>query len=513
MPYFASNTPENTVHNMMSRPAVSGDGKFSPDAKNLPLVESSQVVMLKDGDVFEMTAEMVQQKVGDIVMKRLAYNRQIPGPRIEVEQGATITLKLTNKLDIPTTLHPHGLRLDDTSDGVPISMMGKQKDILPGETFSYALKFPDVGVFWYHPHLREDYTQEMGMYGDFVVRSKDPNYFGKVDREEFLMVDDFAKNIPFFKGYTNYSLMGRYGNLFLINNLADFHLTAKRGEKIRFYITDTSNTRVFDVKIDGGAMKLVGGDLGRIEQEKKIDHLVLAPAERAIIEVQFEDDGVFPILHRGQKIGEIEVLPSDLHPIETLSFQKNPDDYAVIRKDFEKFLKAPADKRLRITMEMNGMGEMENMGGMMQNGSGMMGKSPLGLEDGIEWEDSMPMMNASTTDKNTKWILEDTQTKKQNMDIQWQFKKGDLVKIEVFNDPNTHHPMQHPLHFHGQRFVVLSRDGKPNDDLQWKDTVLIPSGQKIEILLDASNPGSWMAHCHIAEHLQAGMMLHFDVTE
>ena len=97
------------------------------------------------------------------------------------------------------------------------------------------------------------------------------------------------------------------------------------------------------------------------------------------------------------------------------------------------------------------------------------------------------------------------------MNIDWSFNQGDVVKIRIFNDPDSMHPMQHPIHFHGQRFVVLSRDGVVNNNFQWKDTTLIPTGQTIDILVEMSNPGTWMTHCHIAEHLHAGMMFGFKV--
>ena len=73
------------------------------------------------------------------------------------------------------------------------------------------------------------------------------------------------------------------------------------------------------------------------------------------------------------------------------------------------------------------------------------------------------------------------------------------------------HGMQHPIHLHGQRFLVLAVNGVPNEDLSWKDTVLVPAGSVVDILLDTTNPGDWMLHCHIAEHLSAGMMMHFTV--
>ena len=95
------------------------------------------------------------------------------------------------------------------------------------------------------------------------------------------------------------------------------------------------------------------------------------------------------------------------------------------------------------------------------------------------------------------------------MDIAYDFKVGDKVKIRLVNDEESEgsdHLMQHPIHFHGQRFLVLAVDGEPNENLVWKDTVLVEKGQSVDILLDVTNPGDWMFHCHIAEHLSNGMM-------
>jgi suppressor of ftsI len=123
----------------------------------------------------------------------------------------------------------------------------------------------------------------------------------------------------------------------------------------------------------------------------------------------------------------------------------------------------------------------------------------------------MPMMNAASTTDNTRWFLVDKDTGKKNMDINRSFTQNQPVKIRIYNDPESVHPMQHPVHFHGQRFLVVEKNGKKNTNLVWKDTVLVPTGEYVDILLDPSNPGTWMAHCHIAEHLTAGMMMKFEV--
>ncbi len=130
----------------------------------------------------------------------------------------------------------------------------------------------------------------------------------------------------------------------------------------------------------------------------------------------------------------------------------------------------------------------------------------------VEWVDGMPMMNWLSSAKQVRWIIRDDATGKENMDIDWHVKQGSVVKLEIFNDPRSFHPMQHPIHLHGQRMLVISRDGVPTKNLVWKDTVIIPVGETVDLLIDASNPGAWMLHCHIAEHLGSGMMtvLHVD---
>ena len=133
--------------------------------------------------------------------------------------------------------------------------------------------------------------------------------------------------------------------------------------------------------------------------------------------------------------------------------------------------------------------------------------------DGLEWEDLMPEINRQTNTENMIWQLVDRETGAENADITWAFRVGDRVKIRLANEMDQDHPMHHPFHIHGAgRFLVLSRDGAPEENFVWKDTVLIRAGQTVDILLDVTNPGLWMAHCHIAEHTESGMMFSFDVA-
>ncbi|MEZ4200670.1 MAG: multicopper oxidase domain-containing protein [Candidatus Paceibacterota bacterium] len=340
--------------------------------------------------------------------------------------------------------------------------------------------------------------------------------------------------------------MGRFGDTILINDREDYSFTVKQGEISRIFVTNVANTRTFDIAFENADMKLVGGDNGRIQQEVMIDDFVIAPSERYVIELLYADAGTYPITHRGETVGQVALSQVvQINVWYSTHFAQNASDYTELRSQMDTFLAKAPDKRLRLDIEMKGMAGMQMMNQMQNSGDGetvnlmgmemsregaiehcqmmpqMAGCEPFlnadseeeveHSEDGIEWEDDMAMMNQMSTDESIEWVIEDQDTGKQNGDIDWTFKQNDLVKVRVYNDENGMHPMQHPLHFHGQRFIVLAVDGEANENLQWKDTVLIQRGQTYDLLIDMSNTGTWMAHCHIAEHLHSGMMFQFKV--
>ncbi|MEK7148165.1 MAG: multicopper oxidase family protein [Patescibacteria group bacterium] len=501
-------------------------GSFSTDITGLAEVKSSEIVELKNGDSYDLTALIVKKTIGNNVVKMLAYNGMIPGPMIKVEQGAEITLNFTNNTDVDATIHSHGVRLKNKFDGIPDVT---QKEVSPGESFTYKVKFPDEGMYWYHPHIREDYAQELGLYGNYLVVPSDRNYWSPVNREVALFIDDIlmasSKIAVFSKASADHTLMGRFGNTMLVNGETDYTLQAKTGEVIRFYITNSANTRTFNISIPGAKMKLVGADGGKYERETWSDGVILSPSERAIVEVLFTNAGSYKLEHktpeRTYTLGTIAVSPEKVTTSYGKEFgvlRSNSDiqsEIDALRSSFNK----PADKRLKLSigigMDMQGMMQQEQTGGynmhMMGNGQSISNGLMMASGDPIEWEDSNTMMNAMSNPDMMKWVILDEDTGKKNMDIDWNFKVGDKVKIKIENGRNSMHPMQHPIHFHGQRFLVLSTNGKLNDNLVWKDTTLVQNGDTVEILVEMTNPGEWMAHCHIAEHLEANMIFGFTV--
>jgi FtsP/CotA-like multicopper oxidase with cupredoxin domain len=158
----------------------------------------------------------------------------------------------------------------------------------------------------------------------------------------------------------------------------------------------------------------------------------------------------------------------------------------------------------------HGHGHEEHRGhGHDQHGKADHARDPA---QGIEWEDDMVEVNRMTTPANMRWKLVDRQTGAENAQIDWTFRVGDQVKLRLVNELDSDHPMPHPFHVHGAgRFLILARDDVVEPNLVWKDTVLVRTGETVDVLLDVTNPGRWMAHCHIAEHHESGMMFSFNV--
>ena len=503
--------------------------------EKLSAAQAPIVVELKHGDTFDLTAGFVQKKLGNRSYRMLAYNGSIPGPLIKAEQGAEVTINFKNNTDIETTVHSHGIRLDNQFDGVPEVT---QEVIKPGQSYTYKVKFPDAGMYWYHPHVREDYAQELGLYGNYLVVPSDANYWSPVNREVALFLDDIlieSGKINLSRQGADHTLMGRYGNVMLVNGLpaeasaqageTNYTLAAQKDEVIRFYITNAANARPFNFAIKGVKLKLVGADGGAYEKDEWKDSVVLGPSERAIVEVLFDKSGSFAIQNttpdQTYAIGSINVSEDPIAVSYASEFAELKTHSATVKSidPLRSYFDRAPDKRMAFSVDMSGAPMQMQMGGghMMPDGT-MMGstmmRSMMDLSsDGIEWDDANKMIGSMSNTDNVKWKIVDQDTGRENMDIDWEFKLGQPVKIRIFNAPNSMHPMQHPIHFHGQQFLVLARNGVPEIGLAWKDTVLVPSGQTVDILLNPTNPGTWMAHCHIAEHLESGMMMKFDVAE
>ena len=531
---------------------------FPTDPAGLPEARPTELVELADGDRFDLRIAPVAKRLGDATVRMLAYNRSIPGPTLKVREGAEVVVDIENQGDMDATVHWHGLRLENRYDGTHET----QTPIAVGEGYSARVSFPDPGVYWYHPHIREDYGQEMGLYATVLVEPADPDYWPPAHRELALTLDDIlledGKVAPFSRGETTYAAMGRFGDVLLVNGESDLSLDAKLAEVVRFYLTNTANTRVFKVALPGARMKLVGGDSGHVEREEFVEHVILAPSERVVVDVLFERAGELALEHRTPQrtfaLAAIRVSDQPAEPSleEQFHVLRANADMVAERERIAPYVDAEPDHTLAFIAEMHmeapagdapaafvcpmhshvvsdepghcpecGMKLLpaalvtEADGGHEHLGHGHDHEGHAhATAGGIEWEDDMVDVNRMTTPANMRWKIVDRDTGAENAAIDWRFRVGDRVKIRLLNEMAGDHPMHHPFHVHGAgRFLILSRDGVAEPNLVWKDTVLVRTGETVEILLDVTNVGRWMAHCHIAEHHESGMMFSFEVTE
>jgi FtsP/CotA-like multicopper oxidase with cupredoxin domain len=615
------------ITNPIREEPASRDDLFTTETTGLSEAARPQVIRLHDGDRFELRIEPVRKRLDDAELRMLGYNGSIPGPTLHVDEGSEITVQVTNDGDVEATVHWHGLRLENRFDGVPHET---QAPIPIGGTFTYKVQFPDVGFYWYHPHIREDFGLEMGLYGTIIVEPADPSYWPTVDRQLSITLDDLLVEeghiAPFHRSGPNYTAMGRFGNVMLINGETEFSGEAAIGEVVRLYLVNTANTRIFNFALRGGRMKLVGGDSGRYERETFVDEVMLAPSERAVLDVVFDTPGEARLEHR---------TPDRVYDLGSFAVQGNSTtaaaaSFEALRSDpqltaehqsIDRDLERPPDKVLAFVASMPLLyGDdvapassyacpmhpevtstepgtcpkcgMQMLPVRLEKGTPTSYACPMHPEvtssepgtcpkcsmkllavrseetpasyvcpmhpevtssepgtcpkcgmklvpadtlpatepkpsedavrheheehepnDGLEWEDLMPEINRASEPGNMRWMLIDKETGAENGAITWAFTVGDRVKIRLVNEMESDHPMHHPFHVHGAgRFLVLSRDGEPESNLAWKDTVLVPAGRTVDVLLDVSNPGLWMAHCHIAEHAQSGMMFSFNVS-
>ncbi len=388
------------------------------------------------------------------------YNGQVPGPTIEANVGDTLVVRLTNRLDEPTTIHWHGIRLPAAMDGTQVV----QPVVQPGETFEYRFTVPDAGTFWYHSHHNETVQMERGLYGALVVRDAGEV---KVDRERVLLLDDmklrrngdFAKFGGWFEAH-----MGREGDVRLVNGKIDPTLDVAAGQVERWRVINASSARYVQLSIGGEEFSIVGTGGGLIEDPVPVRELLLVPGDRA-------DLVVGPFM-------EDTVLSVNSTPYNRHTGKHKVERFATVRVGARRESAALIPARMR-SIEL------------------------LATPDATP-NRVVTMSERLSLRRGTDFMI--------NGEMHHNDKPVTVGELQVWDVVNASH-MDHPFHLHGFFFQVLSVNGVAPAFLAWQDTVNVPPKGVVRIAwMPDDRPGFWMYHCHILEHHAGGMMANFAVV-
>ncbi|MHA1536309.1 MAG: multicopper oxidase family protein [Alphaproteobacteria bacterium] len=402
------------------------------------------------------------------------YNAVNPGPVLRARQGSQLNITVRNRLAEPTSVHWHGLRVANEMDGVPYIT---QAPIAPGKDFHYALSLPDAGTYWYHPHVNGSEQVGRGLAGALVVEEANPP---RVDRDLIWVLDDWrltrrAAIADDFGHRHDLSHAGRLGNTVTINGRLPSQFTVRAGERIRLRLVNVANARTFGLKFEGHAPRIVALDGQPVSaHEPPGGTIVLAAGQRADV-----------ILDATGKPGaKTRVLDAyyrrNAYKLIDLVYAKTPLRPATPDWPFDLAKNPLAAPRLKSAQRHEILIEGGAMGGRIT----ARGVQPM-HRDAMWAIDGGAMME---TAKGWKPIL--------------TLKRGSSHILRLDNRT----VFDHPMHLHGHSFRVIARNDKPTVHGEWRDTVMVRPRETVEIAFVADNPGNWMFHCHILEHMQAGMM-------
>lgn len=380
-----------------------------------------------------------------------AYDGSLPGKLLRAKVGDKVIVHFRNDLADPTTIHWHGLRISDQMDGSP-----RVRDpVKPGTEFTYEFVVPDAGSYWYHPHVDAAAQVEHGLYGPIVVfdPKRDPTY----DAERYLVLDDIRleKSGAISPESSMDGMMGgRFGNVLLTNGrpVKEALASVEQGTIERWRIVNTANARTMDIGVEGASFRVIATDGGLLPEPYTTKRLLVAIGQRYDLEVTYDRPGTTKLLSYVETDEGTTAIPA--FTADVAASERAPRE--IVWPSVTLPDRAP-------------------------------GSTATIILDATQ-KGSMP------------WTING---KADPMDPIFTWNQGSTVDVTIVNRAAT----EHPFHLHGQFFQILD-DKQPG----LKDVVLVPPTGTVKIRAYVDNPGHWMAHCHILEHAEMGMMSEIAVT-
>jgi len=408
------------------------------------------------------------------------YNGDSPGPTIRGRRGEQIRVLFENDLGVPSTIHWHGIRLENQMDGVPGLT---QSPVLPGESHLYEFTVPDAGTYWYHAHFNSLEQVARGLYGPLIVDGDADHLDGM--KEVVIVLDDWwvGKNGRFIDGFTDWTQGkpgGRIGNIVTVNGAPPgTRLGVPTGQAVRLRLINSANAREFFLdfqQLNASVVAVDGQPLPRPVQPQS--PLRLGPAQRIDVSfVQGGDDEV-NLIEASGTLGAQSVLATlisergSVAPIKLLPLKSNN----LAEPDRSKAVEIP------FIMTGGSIAEIEGVfhQGERRNSIALSHAQQIWAFNGVADLPEAPL---------------------------FRVERGTSVRLLMENRTGWSHAM----HVHGHHFKVIGTADELSPDM-WRDTIMIDRNQNLEIAFVADNPGRWLFHCHMLQHAVSGMRTWFEVT-
>jgi FtsP/CotA-like multicopper oxidase with cupredoxin domain len=398
----------------------------------------------------------------------LSFNGGYPSPVIRAKQHKPVRIRVVNQLDEPTTIHWHGMRIPIGMDGVPFL---SQPPIMPGDTFDYEFTPPDAGSFWYHPHMNSIEQLGKGLVGALIVDEAEKPDF---DADLVLCMKNWhIKDDGSFTALTtpqNAFRMGTPGRVMTINGEMHPTYDVPAGGAIRVRLLNVDNTLVYDVTSTDSDAQIIAIDGNSIAQPRTLSNHLIAPGMRL-------DLGVIA----SSKVGE------------TVTFKHKNKPLVTLRTVTSKL----KDRRLP-TLPLNPIPAPD-----LENAET--------IKFAFEWNANITPIHKDGKVNYNFWTMNRRSWEGMSKgNIPAPLAKLELGKTYIFELANLTQ-YHHPIHIHGHTFTVLKSNKKAITPFH-TDTVLLGQNETVIAALVADNPGRWMYHCHIIEHLKTGFMGYVEVS-
>jgi blue copper oxidase len=423
-----------------------------------------------------LIAKTRQANINGTTMNVLGYRDGLLGPTIRVQNGQNINIKLKNELSEHTNLHCHGLLIPATMDGHPEQMVS------PNTSFDYQFAInQQAGTNWYHPHIHGSTGKQVtqGLSGLFIVESPQEKALNlpSGDFEIPLIIQDkrlSGSSIQYSPTMMD-KMNGYLGTTFLVNGTAEGFLNVS-SRYYRFRVLNGSSARMYNLALSNGKpIIVIGADGGFLAKPENVTQILLAPAERVDILIDFSGNATGTEIYLESKTFNTMGSSNGTQGFKLLKFVVNKQEVDTFTLPntlipFTATTNATKTRKFALTMVM-GMGGMS--GGMHRiNGK---------------------VYSANRIDETVN-----------------------VGATEIWTFDNSTETMPHVMHFHGVHFQVLDRKGGRNTlvphEKGWKDTIVVGPREVVRVITNFKIKGKFVLHCHILEHEDDGMMINWQVV-